>query len=137
MRQERTSSGHRFAPRTSPSDGPYRRDFGRSSGIRGWLLYTAFFLILSAWGLEANEPAFVFIAGTLGVVGVSLAIALTVSSERRWLPAATTAALGLAVLLVVFALDGDAAAAIAVSALVMVAVAAVLLRTGAMDPLTS
>lgn len=108
------------------------------AGAAGFAIgfYSGFFLILSIWGLDTSEIAFVFIAGTLGVVGATLAIMWTVSSKRRLAAVGTTAGLGAILLLVVFGIDADAGA-LGVGAVLMVIVAAVLVRTGAVDPVAT
>lgn len=104
------------------------------AGAVGFLVgfYGGFFLILSIWGLEADELAFVFIAGGLGVIASGAAIAFTLRSTRRWAAFFTNALLGVALLVIVLVFDADAAA-MAVGGLILVLATSVLARTGKLD----
>lgn len=84
------------------------------------------------WGLDADEPAFVFLVGGTGVAVAGAAIALTVRSARRWAAFLMNVVLGILLLVIVFIFDADAAG-MAVGGLVIVVVASILVRTGMID----
>jgi hypothetical protein len=92
-----------------------------------------FFLLLSTWGLETDELAFVVIAGGLGVLFAAVSIALTVSRARRW--RALLSAIGLGVILVPVSLAFDAdPVGMALGGLAVATLTSVLTRTGVLDP---
>ncbi len=96
--------------------------------------YVGFFVVLSIWGLAADEVAFVLVTGVLGTLTAGGAIAFTVGESRRL--AAFVISLGLGVVLVpaVLAFDSDVVA-IAIVGLVIVVVTSVLVRIGTSDVL--
>lgn len=94
--------------------------------------YAGFFLILSIWGLEVDELAFVFIAGGLGVLSASAAIALTVSGNRRWPAVLTTVGLGVVMLPLLLLLEADPGG-MAIGGLILVILTSALIRTGVFD----
>ena len=94
--------------------------------------YAGFFLLLSIWGLETDELAFVFVAGGLGVLFAGLAIAFTVSRSRRWSAVVTAAGLGVVLLPLLLLFDADPAG-MAIGGLILVAVTSALTRAGVFD----
>lgn len=89
-------------------------------------------MVLSIWGLDVDELAFVFLAGGAGVVVAGAAIALTMSSARRWAAFLVDVALGVFLLVLVLIIDADAAA-MAIGGFIIVLVTSILVRTGTTD----
>lgn len=104
------------------------------AGAGGFALgfYTGLYLVLSIWGLETDELAFVFVAGGLGVLFAGGAIAMTVSSSRRWPAMVTAVGLGVVMLPLLLLLDSDPVG-MAVGGLILVTLTSTLVRTGAFD----
>lgn len=94
--------------------------------------YTGFFLLLSIWGLEVDELAFVFIAGGFGVLFAGAAIAFTVTRSRRLSAILTAVGLGVVMLPLLLLFDADAGG-MAIGGLALVILTATLIRTGAFD----
>lgn len=94
--------------------------------------YAGFFLLLSIWGLETDELAFIFIAGGLGVLFAGAAIAFTVSSSRRWTAVLTAVGLGVVMLPLLLLLEADPGG-MAIGGLVLVILTSALIRTGVFD----
>ncbi len=112
------------------------RIFGSTlAGAVGYVVgfYAGFFLLLSTWGLDTDELAFVVIAGGLGVLFAAVSIALTVSRARRW--RALLSAIGLGVILVPLSLVFDAdPVGMALGGLAVATLTSALTRTGVLDP---
>lgn len=98
--------------------------------------YLGFFIVLSIWGLAADEIAFVVFTGVLGTLAAGGAIAFTVSDSRRWAAFLTAVLLGLLLVPAAFVFDSDAAA-IVVMGLVIVVVTSAVVRTGITDAITN
>jgi hypothetical protein len=95
--------------------------------------YAGFFLLLSIWGLDTGEMAFIFIAGGLGVLCAGVAIAFTVSTSRRRSAILTTLALGAVVLPLLLLFDADPVG-MAIGGLTLVILTSALIRAGTLDP---
>ncbi|MGD2060246.1 MAG: hypothetical protein PVF87_05245 [Acidimicrobiia bacterium] len=105
------------------------------AGAVGYVVgfYAGLFVLLSSWGLETDELAFVVVAGGLGVVVAGVAVALTVSRARRWRAFLATIGLGVVLVPLLLLFDADPVG-MALGGLAMVAVTSTLTRTGVLDP---
>lgn len=98
--------------------------------------YAGFFLLLSVWGLETGELAFVLLAGGAGVLASGGAIALTVRRGRKLAAFLTTTVLGLMVLGLILVIDGDFGA-LMIGGLILVIAVSTLVRTGLTDTIAT
>lgn len=98
--------------------------------------YAGFFLLLSIWGLETGELAFVLLAGGAGVLASGGAIALTVRRGRKLAAFLTTTVLGLMVLGLILVIDGDFGALL-IGGLILVIAVSTLVRTGLTDTIAT
>lgn len=94
--------------------------------------YAGFFLVLSIWGLETSEVAFVAFTGGLGSIAAGAAIAWTVRSDRKLAAFVTTVGLGLLLMASSFLFDADVVA-LGIGGFLVVAAASTLTRTGVTD----
>jgi len=104
------------------------------SGAIGFVIgfYAGFFVLLSIWGLETGELAFVLIAGGAGVLASGGAIAFTVRRGRKRAAFLTTTVLGLVLLALILVIDGDFGVLV-VGGLILVIAVSFLVRIGFTD----
>lgn len=104
------------------------------AGAAGFLVgfYAGLFLVLSIWGLESDEVAFVSFTGGLGSIVAGAAIAWTVAGSRKLLAFITTVGLGIFLMGASFLFDADPVA-IGVGGFLVVVVTSILVRTGILD----
>lgn len=91
--------------------------------------YAALYLILSIWGLSFDAGVFPVIGGGLGSLLAGVAIALTVSRERRVQSVVTSLGFGLILVLILLLTNADAGA-MAIGGLALVILTAFVVRSG-------